>query len=145
MKTISQILAGLTLIVTGCSTTPAPIDITRLTSQRELDKHVGHLVTFTGSWQIRKECCISNGHIDIRPEHDVIIRDKSVDKGLGIRFRADQMETVTGFLTKYVVDYTDAPTNRWALVNHAQEPSEGVTYHIQKTRPTQQSAVHRYP
>ena len=118
----------------SCAT--SPVDISGATSEKELDQYLGKQVTFTGKWQNSKESGMSNGHVFITPD--------LAFWGGWHGYKIGSSETVTGYLTKDVVDYSGLPPDRQDVVP-AQEPLAGNNYCIVKDQPTKDSIVHRYP
>ena len=122
------------LVYAGCAA--SPIDISGVTSEQELDKHLGERVTFTGKWQNWKEAGLSNGHVFVSPDLAFWGGSHAYDIG--------ETETVTGYLTKVVVDYSGLPPHS-PKERVSQEPSPGSQYYIEKDQPNKDSTVRRYP
>jgi formylglycine-generating enzyme required for sulfatase activity len=107
----------------GCATNP--INISHVTSEQQLDDYLGERVTFTGDWQNDKRGGMSNGHVTIEPSLDLWGGSHSNDPGAS--------ETVTGYLTKFVVEETSSPQLPSAIIHQTIPP--GTYYTISAKRP----------
>lgn len=108
------------------------VDISNVKSEEELDAYLGQRVTFTGTWQNWKRAAISNGHVVIEPDTGFLGSSRGYDVGAS--------ETVTGYLTKSIIDDSARRPN-----STSQSPPPGNNYRIEKDRPAEDAIVRHYP